>query len=168
MAIDWNAVNWAYVVLLSALVLISALIGVQVEACIEAGVHERPPAKGVRYFSFTDPSGGSADSMVCAVGHKDGDVLVVDAVREIRSPFDPESAVGEIAQLLALYNVSKTTGDRYSAQWCAQSFEKRSIRYEHCEQNKSQLYLEMLPRINARTIKLLDHPRTINQICNLE
>ena len=86
----------------------------QVEACIEAGVHERPPAKGVRYFSFTDPSGGSSDSMVCAVGHMDGDVLVVDAVREIRSPFDPESAVEEIAQLLALYNVSKTTGDRYS------------------------------------------------------
>jgi hypothetical protein len=65
----------------------------QVEACIEAGVHERPPASGVRYFSFTDPSGGSADSMVCAVGHMDGDVLLADAVREIRSPFDPESAV---------------------------------------------------------------------------
>jgi hypothetical protein len=140
----------------------------QVEACIEAGVHERPPASGVRYFSFTDPSGGSADSMVCAVGHMDSEMLVVDAVREIRSPFDPESAVEEIAQLLALYNVSKTTGDRYSAQWCAQSFEKRSIRYENCEQNKSQLYVEMLPRINAKTIRLLDHPRAINQICMLE
>jgi len=77
-----------------------------VEACVEQGIRERPPAKGVRYFSFTDPSGGSADSMVCAVGHMDGDVLVVDAVREIRSPFDPESAVEEIVQMLALYNVS--------------------------------------------------------------
>ena len=26
----------------------------------------------------------------------------------------------------------------------------------------------MLPRINAKTIRLLDHPRTINQICMLE
>jgi hypothetical protein len=112
--------------------------------------------------------GGSADSMVCAVGHKDGDVLVLDAVREIRSPFDPESAVEEIAQLLAPYNVSKTTGDRYSGQWCAQSFEKRSIKYEHSEQNKSQLYVELLPRLNAKTIRLLDHPRALNQICMLE
>jgi hypothetical protein len=139
-----------------------------VEACVEVGLRERPPAKGVYYSSFTDPSGGSSDSMVCAVGHMDGDLLLVDAVREIRSPFDPESAVEEIAQLLALYNVSKTTADRYSAQWCAQSFEKRSIRYEHSGQNKSQLYVELLPRINAKTIRLLDHPRTINQICMLE
>jgi hypothetical protein len=139
-----------------------------VEACVEVGLRERPPAKGVYYSSFTDPSGGSSDSMVCAVGHMDGDLLLVDAVREIRSPFDPESAVEEIAQLLALYNVSKTTADRYSAQWCSQSFEKRSIRYEHSGQNKSQLYVELLPRINAKTIRLLDHPRTINQICMLE
>ncbi len=139
-----------------------------VEACVALGVRERPPASGERYISFCDPSGGSADSMVCAVGHTDGDVLVVDAIREIRSPFDPESAVEEIAQLLALYNVSKTTGDRYSGQWCAQSFEKRSIKYEHSEQNKSQLYIEMLPRLNAKTIRLLDHPQAINQICMLE
>jgi hypothetical protein len=39
---------------------------------------------------------------------------------------------------------------------------------EHAEQNKSQLYVELLPRINARTIRLLDHPGAINQICMLE
>jgi hypothetical protein len=140
----------------------------QVLGCVELGVRERPPAKGTAYISFTDPSGGSNDSMVCAVGHLDSDLLVVDALREIRSPFDPESAVEEIAQLLALYQQKTTKGDRYSGQWCAQSFEKRSIRYEHAEQNKSQLYVELLPRINARTIRLLDHPRAINQICMLE
>jgi hypothetical protein len=89
-------------------------------------------------------------------------------VREITAPFDPESATEEIAQLLALYKIDETTGDRYSGQWCAQAFEKRGVRYEHAEQNCSQLYLEMLPRVNARTIRLLDHPRAINQICMLE
>jgi hypothetical protein len=140
----------------------------QVECCVERGMRERAPVDGIRYFSFTDPSGGSADSMACAVGHMDSDMLVVDALREIKSPFDPESAVEEIAQLLALYKVDQTTGDRYSAMWCSQAFEKRSIKYEDAEQNKSQLYLEMLPRINAKTIRLLDHPRAINQICLLE
>jgi hypothetical protein len=140
----------------------------QVECCVERGMRERAPVDGIRYFSFTDPSGGSADSMACAVGHMDSDMLVVDALREIKSPFDPESAVEEIAQLLPLYKVDQTTGDRYSAMWCSQAFEKRSIKYEDAEQNKSQLYLEMLPRINAKTIRLLDHPRAINQICLLE
>jgi hypothetical protein len=140
----------------------------QVESCIERGVFERSPVKGVKYFSFTDPSGGSSDSMVRAVGHMDDDMLVVDAVREITSPFDPESAVETISQMLASFKIDKTRGDRYSGQWCAQSFEKRSIKYEHSDQNKSQLYIEMLPRINAKTIRLLDHPRVTNQICLLE
>jgi hypothetical protein len=131
-------------------------------------VFERPPVKGVRYVSFTDPSGGSSDSMVYAVGHLDDDILVVDCVREIKAPFDPESATEEIAQLLALYKIDETTGDRYSGRWCAQAFEKRGVRYEHAEQSRSQLYLEMLPRINAKTIRVLDHPRAINQICILE
>jgi hypothetical protein len=140
----------------------------QVEACVERGLCERAPVDGTRYFSFTDPSGGSADSMACAIGHLDGDMLVVDALREIKARFDPESAVEEFAQLLALYKIDATTGDRYSAQWCSQAFEKRGIKYEGAEQNKSQLYLEMLPRINAKTIRLLDHPRALNQICLLE
>jgi hypothetical protein len=140
----------------------------RVLACVEPGVFERAPVKGVRYISFTDPSGGSSDSMVCAVGHLDDDMLVVDCVREIKAPFDPESATEEISQLLALYKIDETTGDRYSGQWCAQAFEKRGVRYEHAEQSCSQLYLEMLPRVNAKTIRLLDHPRAINQICILE
>jgi hypothetical protein len=140
----------------------------RVMACVEPGVFERPPVKGTRPFSFTDPSGGSSDSMCAAVGYMDGDILVVSAIREIKAPFDPESATEEIAQMLALYKIDKTVGDRYSGQWCAQAFEKRGVKYEHSEQNRSQLYLELLPRVNARTIRLLDHPRAINQICMLE
>jgi hypothetical protein len=30
------------------------------------------------------------------------------------------------------------------------------------------LYLNLLPRLNSKTIKLLDHSRSINQICSLE
>jgi hypothetical protein len=140
----------------------------RVLACVEPGVFERPPVKGTRSFSFTDPSGGSSDSMCAAVGFMDGDLLVVSAIREIKAPFDPESATEEIAQMLVLYKIDKTVGDRYSGQWCAQAFEKRGIKYEHAELNRSQLYLELLPRVNAKTIRLLDHSRAINQICMLQ
>lgn len=140
----------------------------QVQLCVDEGTRERAPLPATRYLSFTDPSGGSSDSMVTAIGHVDGSSLVIDAVREILAPFDPESAVEEIATLLASYRIRETVGDRYSAQWVAQSFEKRGIKYKPSEQAKSQLYLELLPRLNGKTIRLLDHPRSINQICLLE
>jgi hypothetical protein len=66
-----------------------------VMACVEVGIRERPPQPGKQYISFTDPSGGSSDSMTCCVGHTEGDLIIVDAIREITAPFDPESATDE-------------------------------------------------------------------------
>lgn len=139
-----------------------------VVACVDKGVIERPPQKRVRYFSFTDPSGGSADSMTTAIGHMDGKTLVVDALREIRAPFKPEDACEEFAQLFAQYNVRKTHGDKYSGQWCVQSFARRGINYIHSEMSKSALYIELLPRLNGKTIKLLDNEAAVSQISQLE
>ena len=44
-----------------------------VEACVSLGVRERAPLSGLRYSAFVDPSGGSADSMTLAVGHREDD-----------------------------------------------------------------------------------------------
>ena len=139
-------------------------------ACVELGVRERPPQIGKhRYLCFVDPSGGSADSMTAAIGHKaDGDLIVVDCIREIVAPFDPEFAADEFARLFRSYGITKTNGDRYAAAWCSQAFEKRKIEYRHSELPKSGLYLNLLPHLNGKTIRLLDHPRSINQICSLE
>jgi hypothetical protein len=140
-----------------------------VMACVDVGVRERPPQIGRRrYHSFVDPSGGSNDSMTCAIGHREGDFIMVDCIREITAPFDPESAADEFATLFKNYGLFKTHGDRYSAEWCAQAFEKRRIQYRHSELPKSALYLNLLPHLNGKTIRLLDHPRSINQIASLE
>lgn len=139
-----------------------------VDACVDAGVFERPRVSGVTYFAFTDPSGGSADSMTLAIGHREKGVVVVDCLREIKAPFDPETAVDELSAAMSLYGVKETTGDRYAGQWCAQSFKKRRIAYEPSELPKSALYIDLLPRLNAKTIRLLDVPRAVNQIANLE
>jgi hypothetical protein len=49
------------------------------------------------------------------------------------------------------------------------AFEKRGIvDYRHCELPRSALYLNLLPHLNSRTVRLLDHPRAVNQIANLE
>jgi len=37
------------------------------DSCTAFDVHELPPARGVRYQAFCDPSGGSADSYTLAI-----------------------------------------------------------------------------------------------------
>jgi hypothetical protein len=139
-----------------------------VQACVERGVIERPPLGGRKYVSFTDPSGGSGDSMVGAVGHLESGILVVDAVREILAPFDPESATDELARMFHHFRINTTHGDAYSSAWCRTAFERRAITYLHCELPRTALYLNLLPYLNARTIRLLDHSKTVNQIAALE
>ena len=140
----------------------------QVAACVEAGVLERPPSYDIKYSAFIDPSGGSHDSMACCIGHQQGSIVIVDALREIRAPFDPESATEEVVQLLRRYRVKTVSGDKYAAEWCAQAFEKRGVNYQHAELPKSGLYLNLLPHLNSKTVKLLDLPRANNQIASLE
>jgi hypothetical protein len=106
--------------------------------------------------------------MTTAIGHKQDDLIIVDCIREIVAPFDPESAADEFVRLFRSYGITKTNDDRYAAAWCSQAFEKRRIAYRHSELPKSQLYQNLLPHLNSKTIRLLDHPRSINQICSLE
>jgi hypothetical protein len=52
-----------------------------IEACVSAGVFERPPLSAVCYFGFVDPSGGSGDSMTLVIPHREDDVAVLDCGR---------------------------------------------------------------------------------------
>ena len=80
-----------------------------VHLCVALDVHERAPMSSVRYYGFVDPSGGSADSMTLAVGHREGDVVVLDALRERKPAFSPEDVVSEFAELLKSYRITKIT-----------------------------------------------------------
>jgi len=119
-------------------------------------------------LGFVDPSGGSADSMTLAVGHREDTVVVVDAVREVKPPFSPEDVVDEFATLLKRYRIVKVTGDRYAGEWPREQFRKRGISYEPAAKPKSDLYRDLLPAINSRRVDLLDHPRLVNQLASLE
>jgi hypothetical protein len=79
-----------------------------VEACVSLDVRERAPMQSVRYYGFVDPSGGRANAMTLAVGHREDDVVVVDALRERRPPFSPEDVVAEFATLLKTYHISRS------------------------------------------------------------
>jgi hypothetical protein len=139
-----------------------------VEACVSVDVFERPRVQGVTYSAFVDPSGGSSDSMTLAIGHRQDDEVVVDAVRECRPPFSPEDVVVEFAALLETYRVTRVQGDRYAGEWPSERFREHGISYEPAAKPKSDLYRDLLPAINSRRVDLLDNRKLITQLCSLE
>ena len=148
---------------------VEALLTLEVvEACVEAGVRERPPERGYWYYAFADPSGGSSDSMTLGIAHKDGKTAVLDLVREVRPPFDPETVVKEFVAELKKYNIGVVFGDRYGGKWVESTFTKNGIGYVAADWSKSQIYLDVVPQFNAGRIKLLDHDRLKHQLVSLE
>jgi hypothetical protein len=139
-----------------------------VEACVAVGVRERAPASGERYSAFVDPSGGSADSMTLAIGHRKADVVIIDALRECRPPFSPEAVVIEFAELLRAYRITKVVGDRYGGEWPRERFRERGISYEPAARAKSELYVTLLATLNSRRIELPDDKRLVTQLASLE
>lgn len=141
-----------------------------VRACVSQGVFERAPQRSIAYHAFCDPSGGNADSMALAIGHRDyaKQTAVIDALREVRAPFSPEAVVGEFAQLLKCYRVTQIVGDHYAGEWPVEQFAKFGIRYEPSAKPKSNLYVDLVPLINSMRIDLLDDTKLINQLCALE
>ena len=136
--------------------------------CVSLDVRERAPMSSVRYHAFVDPSGGSADSMTLAIGHREKDVIVIDAVRERRPPFSPEDVVAEFSALLKSYRITRITGDRYAGEWPRERFREHGISYEPAQKPKSDLYRDMLPIINSRKLDLLDDARLLTQMLGLE
>ena len=139
-----------------------------VEACIDGGVFERPMASGVTYRAFVDPSGGSNDAMTLAIGHQERDLSVIDCLRERKPPFSPESVVTDFCCTLKAYGLNRVTGDRYAGEWPREQFRKLGITYELAEQPRSDLYRDMLPKLNSRQVLLLDSKVLVSQIAGLE
>ncbi|MCJ2138456.1 hypothetical protein [Methylobacterium sp. E-066] len=139
-----------------------------VEAAIPRGVVERAPITGITYSAFCDPSGGVSDSMTMAIGHRENERLILDALRERKAPFSPEAAVSEFSDLLKRYQVSQVSGDRYGGSWPAESFQRYGITYTPAEKPKNQIYVDLLPRLNSGEVELLDVPVLITQLVMLE
>jgi hypothetical protein len=140
-----------------------------VRAAVTPGVRERPYVPGTVYRAFCDPAGGTgADSMTLAIAHTEGDRGVLDLVREVRPPFDPETVVEEFAQTLRDYKIGQVRGDHYAGDWPKRRFLHHSIQYVTSEAAKSRIYLEWLPILNAGRCDLLDEERLIYQASTLE
>lgn len=141
-----------------------------IEAVVPSGVRERAPIEGLSYVAACDPSGGANDSFTLAIAHLDNERerAILDCVREIVPPFNPENATRELAKVIQSYSLAVVTGDRYGGEYPRAAFARFGIEYQVATKVKSDLYLELVGPLNAGQIELVDHPRLINQLCNLE
>jgi hypothetical protein len=141
-----------------------------VEAAVDVGIRERLPSASIGYHAFVDPAGGSGtDSMVLAIAHRERDGrAILDVLREVRPKFSPSVVVGEFAQLLRSFRISRVTGDHYAGEFAREPFRLAGIQYEISERNKSDIYRDFLPLINSGNVRLLDVPKLVSQLCQLE
>src|SRR5262249_22774180 len=114
------------------------------------GIAEKLPEPGLQYSAFIDPSGGQSDSFCCAIATKRpgnrGQEAMYELVclREIESPFSPESACKEISSVLKSYRCTECVSDRYSSAWVSESMGRMGILVKPSSLTKSQLYLNFL------------------------
>jgi Terminase large subunit, T4likevirus-type, N-terminal len=139
-----------------------------VESCVALGILERPAVTEFTYFGFVDPSGGSADSMTMAVAHREGEMVHLDAIREVKPPFSPQGVVAEFSTLFKSYRIGTIRGDRYGGEWPREAFKRHGIDYLCSDKTKSELFVDTLPLINSRRVNLLDNNRMIGQFVGLE
>lgn len=139
-----------------------------VERCVEENVRERPFDRQYTYVAFCDPSGGQHDSMTLGIAHREGGRSVLDCLREVRPPFSPEDVVAEFTRVIATYKVQSVTGDRYAGSWVSDAFRRLGVRYIASERTRSEIYIDALPSLMSGTAILLDDPRLIGQIAQLE
>ena len=140
-----------------------------VDAATMPGRYEVAPISGLSYVAFVDPSGGTgSDSMTLAIAHRDGDRAILDAIREVRPPFSPETVTQDFAALLKSYRVQRVTGDRYAGEWPRERFRTHGIQYDLSEQPKSDIYRDFLPVLNSGRAELLNVARLASQLVGLE
>ena len=145
-----------------------------VDGAIVPNRRELPRIAAHRYEAFTDPSGGRNDSFTLAVAHQIPESgerperLVLDALRVVQAPFDPDVATATMAATLKDYGLSEVTGDAYAGEWPVSAFRKHGITYKPSDRSRSEIYLETLPHFSRGAIELLDLPALRTQLLLLE
>ncbi|MBX3305621.1 MAG: hypothetical protein KF751_06140 [Nitrospira sp.] len=139
------------------------------DACVDTGVRERLPEKGHTYTSFVDAASGSgADSFAIGIAHADGKQVLLDLVKTWPPKFNPNNVIAECAELLKMYGLYETCGDRYAPGFVTEGFHQHQILYRQSEKDRSAIYLEALPSINAGRFTLLDKPDLLRELRGLE
>ena len=83
-------------------------------------------------------------------------------------PVSPEDVVAEFATLILQYHTTTVFGDRYAGEFPRELFAKHGVIYEVSELTKSDLFRDLLPRLNSASITLPRNDRLVAQLASLE
>jgi hypothetical protein len=135
---------------------------------VEPGVRERAFENSRRYIAFADSSSGARDSFCLSLAHRDGERIRLALAREWKPPFDPINVFEEVATILRAYRVTQLHGDSYAVGFVQSTFKQLGINYKPSDLNRSEIYLTLLPMLMARNVVLLDQPKIISQLAQLQ
>ncbi|UGY03271.1 hypothetical protein [Bradyrhizobium quebecense] len=135
------------------------------------GVTQRPYMPGVSYVCFADGASGltaGGDAFCAAVAHREGDVLVVDAVLIRKAPFNAAAVLGEVCHLAKAYSCSEIVSDRVAQGFMQAGIADHALSWRASPLDKSALYLNCLPLFGSGKIRLTGEPIVIEQFLSLE
>lgn len=141
--------------------------GEALDACT-ADWRELPPCDGVRYFGAYDASGGRRDASAGSIGHAEGKTIIGDVCRAWPAPHNPASAIAEAAALFKTYRIQEIEADRYAGDFVTDAFRAHGIRCLPAPLDRSGLYLELLPTVNAGGIAIPNDPALLRELRGLE
>ena len=138
---------------------------------IDVGITERAPAPGIQYVAFCDAAGGivpAGSYFAVAIGHLDGDVVVIDCCRRWTPPFNASEVTGEIASLAKAYGCEEAISDGFSGGFLRAELARHGIGHRISDLNKSQLFLASLPLLTGRRVRMLDLDFVIDEFVALQ
>jgi hypothetical protein len=140
-----------------------------IESVTVRGRSMLPPEQAKRYLGFVDVSGGRQDSFTLGVCHREGEMIVLDRLEEIKAPIPkPQEAVLAFCEILHLYRITEVIGDRYGGNWSTAEFRKGGIRYVDSKLDKNEIYLQFQAIAAMHRVALLDSERLRIQLQQLE
>jgi len=133
------------------------------------GVYERMYDDTHYYIAALDAASGSGkDSMTLAICHRDGDVAVLDLVREVKPPFSPDAVAVEFSEVMHRYSVSTAWADNWALGYVDENFKRNGVTIEHPEKlDRSAIYSSFVALLNSDRATMLDHMGLRRQLLGL-
>lgn len=127
-----------------------------------------PTGGHIVYHAAIDVSGGRADAAACAIAHRDGQRVIVDACRRWPAPHDPAHVAAQVAEFMAGYGLTHAIADQYGAELSRVLYHEAGVSLVAADATRSDAYLKLLPLLTTGRVELPPDPRLRTELLGLE
>lgn len=145
-----------------------------IEACVVPGRRELPPHPGFAYVAALDAA-FRGDTFALGICHQEQVRVIFDLLLgwegSKRQPVNLEAVSAEIGRLCTEYRITDVLGDQYCAQPVKEALARHGLRFQErafTARLKADIYQALKHQVNQGTIELLDHPKSLRELSNIE